>query len=105
MAVSQFRPKFRRHLFQTHSTKIKRYMLIAAKLAPDFSRVCAHPDTRPLISTTRPHTIRESISANASCSKGERGSVCVIHPVRSIMNEVLSHKLVDVVVVAIVYAV
>jgi hypothetical protein len=37
-------------------------MLVSLKFGADFSRGCAHPATRPLISMTHPHslTIRES---------------------------------------------
>jgi hypothetical protein len=47
-------------------------MLVPVKLAADSSKGRAHPDTRGLISTTHPLTIRELISA--SPSKGARGS-------------------------------
>jgi hypothetical protein len=81
-------------------------MLVFVKLAADFSRGCVQPVIAHAFLLTHPHRrllIREL--PPASLSNDERDRRHTICPVRSIRYMRLGQKLIDVVVVAVVYAV
>jgi hypothetical protein len=60
-------------------------MLASTKPGADFGRGCAHPDTRPLISTTRPpHNSRILIPANAIRTKGNGADNVLSAPVAQV---------------------
>jgi hypothetical protein len=83
-------------------------MLASTKLDADFSAGCALAVIGPAFLMTYPHrlTLREWTPANTRDSKGERGSTYIVCPIhQSRHRDVLGHKLIDVVVVAVVYAV
>jgi hypothetical protein len=79
----------------------------AHKPGADFSRGCALSVIRPAFLLTHPHrlTDRETTPVMASSSKDEQGRGHTSCSVRSIGYMRLRHKLVHVVVVAVVYAV
>jgi hypothetical protein len=79
-------------------------MLVFVELGADFSRGCARPAMQPPISATHPHrlAIRELTPANDQLRKGEWGRYYIICCVRSIRYMTLRHKLVYVVVEAVV---
>jgi hypothetical protein len=81
-------------------------MLICPSSQPDFSRGCAGMSIGHLLFATHPRrlTIRESTSAMASSSKGENGAGDVLPAPLDQLTR-LTHKLINVVVVAVVYAV
>jgi hypothetical protein len=80
-------------------------MLVFVELVAGFSARCALPVIACTFLLTHPHhlTIRELTLANASHSKDERGSLTSPAPLDLVMR--LRHKLVDVVVEAVLYAV
>ena len=80
-------------------------MLICPGPQPDFSQGCAGMRIGHLLFATHPRrlTIRESTSAMASSSKGENGAGDVLPAPLDELTR-LTHKLVNVVVEAIVYA-
>ena len=83
-------------------------MLVSLKSGADFSAGCAGERIGHLLLATHPHclTIRESTSAMARRSKIEQGREYILSaPLGRQRYEMLGHKLVDVVVEAVVYAV
>ncbi len=81
-------------------------MLVPLKSGADFSRESAHSATRPRISTTRPRrlAIRELTPATGQLRNSERGRSLATCPAHSIRYMRLGHKLIYIVVVAVVYA-
>jgi hypothetical protein len=79
-------------------------MLVSAKPKPDFSVGNAGGRIGRVLFATHPLTLRELTLANAIRSKGENGAVSTSSTpfARSGTYEVLGHKLIPVVVLAVI---
>jgi hypothetical protein len=80
-------------------------MLVSVKPGADSSRGCVHPAARPLISTTHPRPLLRELALKDAVAKVNGAAIMSSTPFARSGVEVLCHKLVDVVIVAVVYAV